>query len=128
GMATTDNARFVRLWYEVSNGSIARGARSTSEVRDLRGSWVPYNKGGTPASWYGNQEFVVLWRDGAAELGTVRPKSVLENRFFFRPSVSWSNIGTAGAKFRYYPEGFVFDVAGMSAFPDDEVEGLHLLG
>ena len=128
GIATTDNARFVRLWHEVSNSTICRGAQSTSVVQGRRGSWVPYNKGGTPTSWYGNQDFVVLWKNAAAELATVRPKSVLENRFFFQPSVSWSNIGTAGAKFRYYPSGFVFDVAGMSAFPTDEAERLHLLG
>lgn len=128
GMATTDNARFVRLWHEVSNSAICRGAQSTSAVQDSRGSWVPYNKGGTPTNWYGNQDFIILWRDGAADLATVRPKSVLENRFFFQPSVSWSNIGTAGAKFRYYPAGFVFDVAGMSAFPINRSQRLHLLG
>ncbi len=128
GMATTNNARFVRLWHEVSNGAICRGASDTSAVHERGGSWVPYNKGGTPVSWYGNQEFVVLWKDRASALATVRPRSVLENRFFFRPSVSWSNIGTSGPKFRYYPEGFVFDVAGMSAFPNGDTERLHLLG
>lgn len=128
GMATTDNARFVRLWHEVSVSTICRGAASTGEVQERGGSWVPYNKGGTPTCWYGNQDYVVRWKDGAAELATVRPRSVLENRFFFQPSVSWSNIGTSGAKFRYYPEGFVFDVAGMSAFPSDATERRFLLG
>lgn len=128
GMATTDNARFVRLWHEVSVSTICRDALTTADVQRRRGSWVPYNKGGTPTSWFGNQDFVVLWKDGARELGEVRPRSVLENRFFFQPAVSWSNIGTSGAKFRYYPAGFVFDVAGMSAFPSNDTERLYLLG
>ena len=127
GMATTDNARFVRLWHEVSFGAISRGCTSTTDVQQRGGAWVPYNKGGSPNSWYGNQDWVVRWKDGASELATVRPRSVLENRYFFRPSVSWSNIGTSGAKFRYYPSGFVFDVAGMSAFPTGEEQRLYLL-
>ena len=128
GMATTSNARFLRVWHEVSFGTISRGCSSTDEVMERKGSWVPYNKGGPPTRWYGNQDWVVLWRNAAADLAAVRPRSVLENRYFFQPSVSWSNIGTSGAKFRYYPTGFVFDVAGMSAFPADNEERLLLLG
>ncbi len=128
GMATTNNARFLRMWHEVSLETISRGCSSTDEVLERRGSWVPYNKGGSPNSWYGNQDWVVRWKDAAADLAAVRPRSVLENRYFFQPSVSWSNIGTSGAKFRYYPTGFVFDVAGMSAFPTEDEQRLLLLG
>ncbi|HRD10455.1 MAG TPA: BREX-1 system adenine-specific DNA-methyltransferase PglX [Mycobacterium sp.] len=128
GMATTNNARFLRMWHEVSLKTISRGCSSTDEVLERKGSWVPYNKGGTPNSWYGNQDWVVRWKNAAADLAAVRPRSVLENRYFFQPSVSWSNIGTSGAKFRYYPTGFVFDVAGMSAFPAEDEQRLLLLG
>jgi len=128
GMATTDNARFLRMWHEVSLKTISRGCSSTDEVLERKGTWVPYNKGGPPTRWYGNQDWIVRWKDAAADLAAVRPRSVLENRYFFQPSVSWSNIGTSGAKFRYYPTGFVFDVAGMSAFPAEDEQRLFLLG
>lgn len=124
GMATTDNKRFVRSWWEVSVSGIVRGATSSPADAD----WVPYNKGGTPTRWVGNREFVVRWRGQAAELKAAKAKGNMGDPFFFRASVSWSNIGKGGAKFRLYPAGYVFDIAGMSAFAPDDESALGLLG
>src|SRR5690606_29309202 len=123
GMATTDNERFVRYWWEVDPSDIDRGHSPGSG----NPTWVPYNKGGTPTRWWGNQLQVVLWKDDAAQMRAVRAKSVNEANFF-RSSVSWSNIGAGGAQFRLYPPGFVFDVAGMSVFADSEDAQLNLMG
>jgi hypothetical protein len=124
GMATTDNGRFVRYWYEVDRADIGR-----DHHRSARGNpgWVPYNKGGTPVRWWGNQEHVVRWKDDGRELIEIGAKSINQTRFF-ETSISWSNIGKGGALFRLYPPGFVFDVAGMSAFAPDEHVRLNLLG
>ena len=124
GMATTDNGRFVRFWYEVDPTEIGR-----DHHRGASGNpgWVPYNKGGTPVRWWGNQEHVVRWKDEARELIEIGAKSINQARFF-ETSISWSNIGKGGARFRLYPPGFVFDVAGMSAFAPDEHVRLNLLG
>ena len=124
GMATTDNKRFVRCWWEVSSSGIVRGAPSSPANAD----WVPYNKGGTPTRWAGNREFVVRWQGRAAELRAAKAKGNMDDPFFFRPSISWSNIGKGGAKFRFYPAGYVFDIAGMSAFAPDDESALGLLG
>ncbi len=124
GMATTDNGRFVRFWYEVDPADVGRG-----RYRGAPGNpgWVPYNKGGTPVRWWGNQEHVVRWQDEGRELSEIGAKSINQARFF-ETSISWSNIGKGGALFRLYPPGFVFDVAGMSAFAPDEHVRLNLLG
>ncbi|MFC6152204.1 Eco57I restriction-modification methylase domain-containing protein [Nocardioides yefusunii] len=126
GMATTDNARFVRRWWEVPADEVQRGLGPGERHHSAR--WVPYNKGGSAVRWWGNQEYVVLWEDDARALREVRPAATIEDQDFFRSSVSWSNIGRNGVQFRIYPDGFVFDVAGMSAFVDDERTRLNLLG
>jgi hypothetical protein len=124
GMATTDNGRFVRFWYEVDPADVGR-----DHHRGAPGNpgWVPYNKGGTPVRWWGNQEHVVRWKDDGRELIEIGAKSIKQARFF-ETSISWSNIGKGGALFRLYPPGYVFDVAGMSAFAPDEHVRLNLLG
>lgn len=135
GLATADNNRFVRHWWEVSRGRIGYGYGSRSEASMSGRKWFPYNKGGTPVPWWGNQDYVVNWELDGREIrafGTEdggRARSRAQNTdYYFRSSVTWSNIGAGGASFRLIPEGFVFDIAGMSAFPTSEHERLSLLG
>ncbi|GGN18401.1 hypothetical protein FHR83_004094 [Actinoplanes campanulatus] len=123
GLATADNGRFVRQWHEVSADRTGFGlARDEALASDLR--WFPYNKGGEFRRWYGNQEFVVNWQDDGAEIRsfgieTGRPRSRAQNTgYYFLPSVSWSKVG-AKAAFRWYPQGFIFDVAGTSIFASE---------
>jgi hypothetical protein len=135
GLQTGDNGRFVRHWWEVSNDRIAPGKASAREAAESGGRWIPYNKGGTPIPWWSNQSHVVNWEHDGSEIrafGTEeggRPRSRAQNTdYYFRPALTWSNIGSGGARFRQVPQGFIFDVAGMSAFVDSPDELLNLLG
>lgn len=135
GLATADNSRFVRYWWEVNRERIGYGCIDRTEAAASGLRWFPYNKGGTPVPWWGNQDHIVNWeKDGLEirEFGTEsggRARSRAQNTdYYFRPSVTWSNIGAEGASFRLIPEGFIFDIAGMSAFPSTELERLSLLG
>ncbi|MCW4602946.1 BREX-1 system adenine-specific DNA-methyltransferase PglX [Janibacter hoylei] len=135
GLATADNGQFVRFWWEVSRDRFATGCSNRTEASQTGRRWFPYNKGGTPVPWWGNQDHVVNWEsDGQAirSFGTKgggRPRSAVRNPdFYFRSAVTWSNIGSGGARFRLIPSGFVFDVAGMSAFASTPEEQLGLLG
>ncbi len=135
GLATADNGRFVRYWWEVSRGRIAFGQTSSDHAQRSGRRWFPYNKGGTPVPWWGNQDHVVNWDNDGRDIrafGTEdggRPRSAVRNPdFYFRSTVTWSNIGSGGARFRLIPPGFIFDVAGMSAFAKSETDRLNLLG
>lgn len=120
GLQTGENARFLRLWHEVSNSSFGR-EMTRETVAESCHKWLPYNKGGEYRKWYGNQEWVVNWQSGGAELLAERPKSVIRSpHMYFLPSVSWSKVGTGIPAFRYFPQGFLFDVAGTSIFADGE--------
>ena len=135
GLATADNGRFVRFWWETSRGSIAFDCVDRAQAKQIRARWFPYNKGGTPIPWWGNQDHVVNWEDDGFEIrsfGTEdggKPRSAVRNPdFYFKSAISWSNIGSGGARFRLVPHGFIFDVAGMSAFPPNATQQLALLG
>lgn len=119
GMATADNGRFLRLWFEVSGDRFGRDL-TREEAALGHYKWFPYNKGGEYRKWYGNQEWVVNWQRDGAELMAERPKAVIRSpQMYFRPSVSWSKVGIGIPAFRYFPRGFLFDVAGTSIFADE---------
>jgi hypothetical protein len=135
GMATSDNGRFLREWFEVSIGRACLNARSHEEANSSQKKWFPYNKGGAYRKWYGNSEHFLNWADGGAEvLGyaaslygspTRTIKSMSE---YFKPCISWSKVTTGGFSMRYFEEGYIFDVAGCSIFAKDKVELATLLG
>ncbi|WP_083023782.1 BREX-1 system adenine-specific DNA-methyltransferase PglX [Vreelandella lionensis] len=120
GLATMDNDRFTRMWFEVSLDKTPMKAEKGSDVK-----WFPYNKGGDFRKWYGNQEMLVNWKGGGEEIKHVAinrygsaSKRVVNERYYFEPSVTWSKIGSGIPSFRYQPKGAIFDVAGMSIFPE----------
>lgn len=124
GLATADNNRFIREWWEVSQ---SKSKLTSDNAKDRKTSvcdkWFPYNKGGEYRKWYGNQDYVINWENNGQELYDFRPKSVIRNpQFYFQSSVSWSNVSSGTPSFRYYPEGFVFSHVGDCLFPKDELD------
>jgi len=117
GLATADNDRFLRLWSEVDLRNFDYACESRDCARESGAKWFPYNKGGAYRRWYGNMEYVINWAGDGEELMAFKPRSVIRSpEFYFRPSVSWSKVTIGDISFRYYPSGFLFDVAGCSIF------------
>ncbi len=113
GMATCDNERFLRLWWEVGKKKRALPEEYPYTFTDV--SWAPYNKGGIFRKWYGNDEYVVNWSgDGKvlAEAGAVMVNEALR----FRPMISWTRVSSGSLAVRLKPSGFMFDMTGPAAF------------
>jgi hypothetical protein len=138
GLATTDNNRFVRVWSEVPRSGINVSCERQAETQDGFYKWFPYNKGGDFRRWWGNQTFVVNWKHDGQDIKEeiVRkysylngnPNFVAKNQnYYFKPSVSFSKVGSGIPAFRYFPKGFVFDVAGSSMFSQTRSEELQLI-
>ena len=68
GMATADNNRFVRNWYEVSFDNIGFGSKNAAEAKNKNVKWFPYNNGGEYRKWYGNNLDVVNWENDGYEI------------------------------------------------------------
>lgn len=127
GIATADNNRFLREWYEVNVEKILFDCSTHEESKTSPAKWYPYNKGGEFRKWYGNNDYVVNWQYDGAELRNFK-KSVIRNpNFYFMPCFSWSLISSSVAAFRYKPKGHIFDVAGMSCFSNDKLHYLLAL-
>jgi hypothetical protein len=134
GLATGENARFVRSWSEVSASNTSfRESSVVSSFASLK-RWFPYNKGGDSRKRYGNQEFLVDWESDGKRIRTFfddagklrsRPQNT---EHYFKSSVSWSKISSGIPSFRYFPSGFIFDVAGTSIFSDDNALLFGILG
>lgn len=120
GLATADNNRFLREWWEVTDSTIKFDCPDRDTAQASGKKWFPYNKGGEFRKWYGNQDYVLNWESDGKELFDFKPRSVIRNpRYYFKPSVSWSKISSGDPAFRYFPAGFVFDVSGTSCFCDE---------
>lgn len=124
GMATSDNNKFLRYWYEINSlDNFALNVKSAEEGIETKKKWFPYNKGGQFRKWYGNADYVINYENDGAEVKnnaqklynsvTRTIKSISE---YFKDCISWSKISSGNIAFRYYPQGFIFDVAGCCIF------------
>ena len=135
GMATSDNNRFLRLWFEVHNKNIGFECRDSEEAQNSERKWFPYNKGGSFKKWYGNRDYLINYKNDGEEVKELAAskyksftrtiKSISE---YFKSSISWSKISSGSVAFRYYPAGHIFDVAGCSIFFRKKEEKIFSLG
>ncbi|SFX61151.1 BREX-1 system adenine-specific DNA-methyltransferase PglX [Ruminococcus sp. XPD3002] len=130
GMATSDNDRFLRLWYEIDSHKLGLGYKNREEAMLSRKKWFPYNKGGPYRKWYGNACYVVNWQNDGEEIKKYREykNSTLTSNmgvaglpFIFKENVTWSKVTSGKLSVRYLPEGFLFDVSGCSIYSKHEV-------
>lgn len=121
GLATADNARFLRLWFEPSYSRIGFGCENAASAARSQKKWFPYNKGGGSRRWYGQQEYVINWQNDGEEVKNNKGAVIRNPQFYFKPSISWSKVSSSSIAFRYYPKGFIFADAGMSIFSNKDL-------
>lgn len=125
GIITGDNEKFLRLWYELDINKISLHESKMSDIDLSQKYWIPYNKGGSFRKWYGNQDYVVNWKNGPDD--KTRGKKSFEN-YYLREYVSWSYITSSTLASRYFPKGFLWDVAGSGFFDKtNNMKYLHAL-
>jgi len=118
GLATTDNTKFLRYWWEV-------------EPTEIGTTWFPYIKGAGTERWTSPILHVVNFADNGREI----KKSVSEKypylkgktawvvkneQYYFRPGLCFSFVSTEQFAVRLLPSGCIFDVAASAIFVPDE--------
>ena len=124
GLSTTDDFRFVRLWWEVPE-STTRSSR-----------WFPFAKGGSFSLGYAPVYLVVNWFENGHEMyaftGIIEGMTGAPMRnpqFYFRAGLTWPLRTQSGFGIRAMPVGCVFGHKGPGCFVpgDDSRELLALL-
>lgn len=134
GMATADNDRFVRCWWEVSTSRLNPSCRDSENATASGAKWFPYQKGGDFRKWFGNNELVVNWlNDGEEIRGNVDPKTGrirshnYNGQYAFREGITWSSLSSGMIHLRYSPPGSLFDSKGAKGFSSNTNKTLYAL-
>jgi hypothetical protein len=117
GLATADDSRFVRCWWEVP-------AQSTNN----RPRWRPFAKGGSYSRFYSDVYLVIFWENDGEVLRAYDRSVVRNPDFYFRSGLSWPLRTQRGFNVRKLPKGCVFGHKGPGLFPKNEGQEWYLLG
>jgi len=116
GLATADNFRFVRAFWEVDPARIARSREETF----LGKRWVPFAKGGEYSPYYADIHLVVDWEeDGQRIRETGRRARVQNAQYYFRLGLTWPRRTTSGFGIQVLPGGQIFDAQAPGVFTSD---------
>lgn len=126
GIATADNNRFLRLWYEVNFEDIGFGIGDEVTAVNCHKTWFPYQKGGDFRKWYGNNNYVILWKNNGETIKKYKASVVRNPDYQLKEGLTWTWITTGYFGARYSPTGSVFDVAGSTLFANEHL--LEILG
>ncbi|WP_338937397.1 BREX-1 system adenine-specific DNA-methyltransferase PglX [Fusobacterium pseudoperiodonticum] len=126
GNSTSDNNRFLKLWYEVEKKNMK--LNSVDLKKDSKEwKWFPYNKGGSFRKYYGNNEYLINWKNDAEEIRKI-PTAVIANYdYFTKEGLTWSTVSSSNFSVRDFKEGFIFDNGGCCIFSKKIVKS-ELLG
>lgn len=138
GLATTDNNRFLRFWYEIDFNRCNFKCNNTQEALESKYKWFPIVKGGDYRKWYGNRFYVVDYEnDGEKMKQNVltkypylkTPNFVIKNPdYYFKEGITWSTISSKNISMRINPSGSIFETKGAVMFPYNKKNTYYLLG
>lgn len=131
GIQTSNNDKFIHLWWEPSYISIKFDCLSIYDTFSTT-RWMPYNKGGKFRKWAGNDLFVVDWKEDGKEVkeyGNINGNhwQQYSDTLKFKPHITWSRISNTPA-FRIKPYGYLSDMAGFCVYPKQEINLEYSLG
>jgi hypothetical protein len=113
GLTTSDNDRFIRLWWELDSNR-------------QPGTWVPVVKGGEYAPYFAGFELMVKWNHGHGDMAAYNLSTGNEaqsrrgSRSYFKPALTYTERTASRFSARIMPAGAIFTGAGPAILPNDE--------
>ena len=130
GMATSDNERFLRYFYEINFNKFNASCSSPENLVDAKEKWFPYSKGGGYRKWYGFNEQVVNWENNGREMKeftATLPQGMnvrLKSRdYFCKRNVTYSALSSSLFSCRLNEHGFLFGTGGNCLFDEINLNG-----
>lgn len=139
GLATANDKRFLRCWWEVGIQRVAVTCPDAEAGTRSGKRWFPLTKGGAYKKWYGNREWVVNWGREGKEIKEYICEAypyldgkwqwVAKNtEYYFRPGVTWSALSSKGLSARSMPLGSIPGHKGPACFSEAQSGDLDILG
>jgi len=111
GIATGNNNKCLRFWWEVLYSSIS------FQYGDNK-RWVSYAKGGPYQKWYGNLWLLINYGQDGYDYLSNNGNHLPSKEFYYKAGLTYSASGSKGASFRYLFQNCLFDVGGSCIFPN----------
>ena len=128
GFSTGDNDRFIRYWWEVERSSMDTKCSSIDDAPKTSCSWFPLNKGGQYRRWFGNNIYLVDWRDNGAKMKEMPGYRSGCESVYFHEGITWGSISSSTLSVRYSPVGFMPNRKGAMAYSNSRAELEYVLG
>lgn len=128
GLATGNDAVFLRSWCEVSFPDIGFGKRNIDEFWADGCLYAPFNKGGAYRKWYGNNTLVIRFSEENYKKLLKSGNHLPSRQFYFHPGITWSALTAGDFSGRYCDAGFVFAGKGPMCFPNDLKDIYYIIG
>ena len=109
GMQTSKNEKYLRLWHE----SDFRPSRSDKK-------WIKYLKGGDYRKWYGNLEWLLLYKNDPTWILQQPHARVLSESFLEKRKNTWTDLTSGANSFRFAPQDTFYDISGHCYFPSSD--------
>ncbi|HMM20500.1 MAG TPA: N-6 DNA methylase [Selenomonadales bacterium] len=114
GMKTSDNRRFVRLWWELPPDGCS--------------GWLPYEKEASGYRYRRNSAHYVRWTPEAQAFYKRHYSAQLPNvRYWLRPGIVYGLISSKAFTAKLLPAGHMSDMAASCIYPRDGASTLCLL-
>ena len=124
GLATGDDFRFVRLFWEVDPRRIAQTREETNRGK----RWVPFAKGGEYSPYWADIHLVVNFECDGQLLREFEGSVIRNPQYYFRPGLTWPRRTNSGFGIRAMPGGSAFGDKGPAVLAyDDAAEALVYL-
>lgn len=114
GLATADDSRFLRCWWELP--------RQAGE-----NDWIVFAKGGEFSRFYADTHLIIQWTNESR--ASIKDDGRLQNvDHYFKPGLTWPRRTQRGFNLRILPTGCIFADKGPAIFPNDPDQSFYILG
>lgn len=107
GMQTSNNDKYLRKWWEGDYHGF-----------DNSNKWIKYLKGGAYRKWYGNLEWLLLYKSDPKWILRQPNARVQSEDYLLMPKITWTDLTSGENSFRYAPQDTFYDISGHCCLPD----------
>ena len=124
GIKTGENDRFLRLWFEINGRELSLLTGYNEKIH----KWCFTTKGGLFRKWYGNINYVMLWKNKGEVLRTFSKSSFYNEKYNMMEATTWTYLTSGQMSFRYLGKGFFYNNKGPAFFSENRKLILYVTG